>query len=90
MTTTPQHPRWKEFRDRLEGPGGCNFTQSDPAEDAGTIRWDCNHDLAFARAILEDMVGVDVEASISFFEANGGFCDCEILFNVDPAEDNDE
>ena len=27
--------------------------------------------------------GIDVAASLEFFNANGGHCDCEILLNVD-------
>jgi hypothetical protein len=32
---------------------------------------------------MRDMGGIDVEASLEFFMANGGHCDCEILLNVD-------
>ncbi len=74
---TPNHDRWDEFCERLGGTEGCDF------QEDGT--WKClgGTDKTFAIAILIDMGGVDIPASLSFFEQNGGFCDCEILFNVD-------
>lgn len=73
----PDHPRWKEFVDRMSGPEGVNFTQTDP--DPKTATWTCHGDLRFARAILPTMDGVDLEASIAFFDY---YCDCEILLNL--------
>ncbi len=73
---TPNHPEWEEFMDRLSGEEGCNFTEEG---------WTCygGHDKRFATAILQSMQGVDVEASLLYFEDHGGHCDCEIVFNVD-------
>jgi hypothetical protein len=49
--------------------------------------WRCEGDQAkhpYARAILaKHFPGVDAAASIEYFEAHGGYCDCEVLFNVD-------
>lgn len=85
---TPTHPRWKEFTDRLGGPEGCNFR-----EVKGQMRWDCGGgwDKTKARKILETMGFLDGEIadSLEFFEAQGGHCDCEILFNVD-VDDEEE
>lgn len=84
MTTA--NPRWKEFIERLNGPEGCNFRQdpNDP-DNIEKVTWTCaggkNKDLA--AAILRSMDDVEVQASLEFFEAHGGYCDCEILFNVD-------
>lgn len=77
QTMTPEHQRWAEFCERLAGPEGCDFT-----EDG---KWKCHGgtDKRFATAILTDMGGVDIPATLRFFEENGGYCDCEILFNVD-------
>jgi hypothetical protein len=33
---------------------------------------------------MTEMGNVDIPASIAFFEEHGGYCDCEILLNVDP------
>jgi hypothetical protein len=30
------------------------------------------------------MGGINVEASLAYFKDHGGYCDCEILLNVDP------
>ncbi len=75
---TPKHPRWKLFKSRLEGPEGCNFRKN----AADRTVWNCNHTHKHATKILEAM-DCDVPTSISFFRAHGGYCDCEILFNVD-------
>lgn len=86
MTTpmTPQHPRWDEFCERLEGPEGCNFVEADNELKAA---WTCDRSLArpLATAILFAMglTVEDVAGSLEYFEAHGGYCDCEILFNVD-------
>ena len=77
-TMTTGHPRWEEFAERLEGPEGCNFR----GKDRYPV-WDCQagKDKTFARMILEDME-MDVEKSCAYFEEHGGWCDCEIVFNI--------
>lgn len=76
----PGHPLWQEFCDKLEGPEGCNFREDN---DGKTI-WNCpgGYEKPKATAILETMADVDINASLKFFTAHGGHCDCEILFNV--------
>jgi Protein of unknown function (DUF2695) len=37
----------------------------------------------FAERLLEAR-GFDAEASLALYARHGGYCDCEILFNVDP------
>jgi len=65
------NPRWDEFAQRLvdELPG------------PGC----CDHSHRAAKRIMTDMGNINIPASIEFFEENGGYCDCEILLNVDPA-----
>jgi len=79
---TPKHPRWNEFFDRLEGPEGCNFREED-----GQLRFNCGGgaDQSKAVTILHRMGfdGISIAQSQDYFNAHGGFCDCEILFNVD-------
>lgn len=77
---TPDHPSWAEFYERLSGPEGCNMKIS--AKDGLTFRCKGGNDRSLATKILRDM-GADVEASLDYFSDNGGFCDCEIIFNVD-------
>ena len=44
----------------------------------------------FARWLLAER-GYDVEASLTLYETKGGYCDCEILLNVDaPMHDDRE
>lgn len=81
---TPDSPRWEEFTKRLAGPEGCDFKREDP-EDSSSLQWWCKggNDKSKAIKILQDMGGVDIGHSLVYFEEHGGFCDCEILFNVD-------
>lgn len=79
----PGHLRWEEFVGRLEGGEGCNFKVV-----KGKTTWKCkggeNKDRA--TAILKKMSKqepIDIEGTLRFFESRGGYCDCEILFNVD-------
>lgn len=71
---TPQHPRWREFCQRLHealggGPSGCNGGDDAVAHEG-------------ARAILSTMEEVDLEGSLTWFREEGGECDCEILLNI--------
>jgi hypothetical protein len=72
----PRHPRWSEFLERLAGPEACNFQ---------TDRWTCFGDVRFTKRILRDM-GLDepsIELSTAYFRDHGGYCDCEVILNVD-------
>jgi len=72
----PGHPSWGEFIERLAGPEACNFH---------TDGWTCFGDLRFTTRILREM-GLDepsIDASAACFKGRGGYCDCEVIFNVD-------
>ena len=50
----------------------------------GGFTWTCRHDYNAARRIL-DQLGLPtarVAAFLKLCAANGGYCDCEIMFNV--------
>ena len=72
---------------RLTGSEGCDFKQKEP-NNPKTATWLCEGSInrLFAKVILEKMGNIDIEASFKYFEDNGGHCDCEIVFNVDPEE----
>jgi hypothetical protein len=82
---TSDHPRWQEFYGRLEGPEGCNFREKVPG-DPTTVKLDCTskNDHTNARKILSAMGfnQAQVDSSCEYFNSCGGFCDCEVLFNV--------
>ena len=86
----PSHPKWREFLDRLEGAEGCDFKQKDP-NDPTSVTWKCagGTDKSLAGKILAKMGLSDVEilSSFTYFEKEGGYCDCEILFNVAVGEE---
>lgn len=80
MTTA--NPRWNEFLARLWGPEGCDFRETTD----GKLTWNCSaHTRDRAAAILRDMGANDHDllATLDYFDANGGYCDCEIVLNVD-------
>lgn len=81
---SPHNPRWDEFASRLEGEEGCDFKQKIEG-DPTSVTWKCGggNDKSFAKAILEKMGGIDIEETLKYFDRNGGYCDCEILFNID-------
>jgi hypothetical protein len=66
-TLNPESPRWEEFVSMLR-------------EDTYLEDCDCTH--RHALRIMASMGRVDVDKSIAFFKSHGGFCDCEILYNV--------
>jgi hypothetical protein len=71
---TPESPRWEQFTDALDSMGRI---------------WGCDGDRQgrvhrHAKAVMAAMGGIDIEATLAFFESRGGYCDCEILLNVDP------
>jgi hypothetical protein len=78
---TAEHESWDEFTERLAGPEGCNFRW----DENGEMRWQCagGNDKSLAIGILQRMgEDIDIPASLAYFEEHGGFCDCEIVFNV--------
>lgn len=81
-TMTRSHDRWNEFLNRMKGPEGCNFRMNASMEEV----WTCagGRDKTLAIKILTAMGATvaDVVNSCIYFEAHGGFCDCEIIFNV--------
>ena len=79
------NPKWDEFYTRLEGPEGCNIR----TDDSGKLVWNCGggKDKTFAIKILSTMPKIDIGASIKYLDEHGGYCDCEILMNVDDSDE---
>jgi len=76
-----KHPNFDKFCQLLEGEEGCNFRKNEKGE---TI-WNCKGrtDKSFATAILKKhFPKVNTKKTLQYFEENGGYCDCEILFNI--------
>ena len=79
----PDDPQWKKFISLLEGPEGCNFQMGGDPSDA-TWTCDATSDRPLAKKILAThFPEYDVDASLEYFEHRGGYCDCEIVFNVE-------
>ena len=88
QTMTEDHPQWEEFLDHLCGPEGCNFHEGSD----GRLMWTCggggiaqHKPIAASRILAKYFPDVDLQSTITYFEENGGFCDCEILFNAHKA-----
>jgi hypothetical protein len=75
---TPESPRWDLFTDSLDVLGsmkGCDGDESQAAPG-------CVH--RHAKAVMTAMGGIDIEKTLDYFKDHGGYCDCEILLNVEP------
>ena len=66
---TLSHLRCGEFAERLASPECLN----------GDNKCWCRGDHSYTIAILRDMGGFDLDASLEYFEKNGAGCDHEIL-----------
>jgi hypothetical protein len=76
---TKHHPRWEEYLRRLFGPEGLNFRFTENGSRVIGCDCKCGRDKTITIGILKRMGGIDIEKSIEYFEAHGGFCDCGIL-----------
>ena len=65
---TPENARWRKFTHLL----------ADKLKTNG-----CTNDVELAPKILEEMGDIDIEKTLEYFQNEGGWCDCEILMNVD-------
>ncbi len=75
--------QFEKFSELLEGKEGCNFREK-IKDDPNSITWKCYHDFRFTKKILKKYFGdVDTEDFLKICRTNGGYCDCEILFNVE-------
>jgi uncharacterized protein DUF2695 len=72
VTLTTEHPAWDDFCSALYERLG------------GDVPGRCEDDHRHSRALLEQ-VGFDAETTLVYFEHRGGYCDCEVLINVDPS-----
>ena len=77
---TPRSPRWSLFAKLLDD----TMTEGLPK---GT--WRCGNDGSggskhrYAVAVLTELGGIDIGGTLVFFRRHGGYCDCEVLLNVD-------
>jgi hypothetical protein len=51
--------------------------------------WRCGNDdrggskHRYVEAAMAELGGIDIDGTLAFFWEHGGYCDCEIMFNVD-------
>jgi hypothetical protein len=75
---TPQHPLWEEFSSRLESAvGACDQSKKKPR--TRNVLHALNQRIQARKAPGPP---IDVEASLAWFEEEGGHCDCDVLLFV--------
>ena len=70
------NPRWDEFIYRLN----LHVNVREDEEDEHGFKFTCDNTLSQAQKIVEQDMGEIFDAE--FFEVRGGYCTCEILWNV--------
>jgi hypothetical protein len=80
---TTESPRWDEFANKLDSAIAALGCDGDESEGPNPDQPNPNH-YRHAKQIMTAMGDIDIPASLAFFESRHGFCDCEILLNVDP------
>lgn len=72
---TKVHPQWDLFVMLLDAKLDYN------EDEHGKSTWDCNCTLNGVETILQ-LMSMDIEKSIEYLQKHGGYCDCEVMFNV--------
>jgi hypothetical protein len=68
---TTGHPMWDHFAESI-------------ATLLGTQ--ECDNTLTISRELIADMRMFDIDSSMEWLQDHAGFCDCEVLLNVDGVE----
>lgn len=72
---TPRHKYWKAFSYRLD--------QMVNTHVGGKPQFNCKHDLRNTKKILKSLPKIDIEETLQLYQDLGGYCDCEVLMNVE-------
>ena len=76
-----RHQRKREFENSLPMKKELFLELFDYLDEKSETT-ECQHDFSLTRQFLSDKE-VDSEKVLAFLQANGGYCDCEVLFNVE-------
>jgi hypothetical protein len=77
LVMTPKHSHWAAFYEQLD-----TAVHPKPRKDGRQVS-KCVHDHRAVRRVLSrGDYKCDPSLSIAYFQANGGYCDCEVLWNV--------
>lgn len=69
---TPKNIAWSDFIEKL---------------DFALAHKPCTHSYEITTNILRAyFTQIDIAKTIKYFEENGGYCDCEVRWNIDPWE----
>ncbi len=73
---------FNRFKELLEGKEGCNFTEKIKG-DPNSMTWNCSHNHKLSKQILnKHFPKEDINSFLKLCKNNSGYCDCEIVFNV--------
>lgn len=93
MPTKAEKERRKQIQRELKAKEYENFLNGLPIDkeilmdlfdflDTEIENQGCNHDYSLTETFLKER-NIDSNLIFEWFEENGGYCDCEILFNVE-------
>ena len=76
----PGHPRWNEFRIKLQSKEGCNFSE----DESGKVTYNCSdsEDKPLTTKILNTMPEIDIPSSLKYFDQHGSYSDFDIALNI--------
>ena len=79
MTQLMTYQQVEALCEWLEGPEACHFRPH--PKDSDDITWHCDHSLKLTKKWLQDH-NLDIEVNVEALQDCGGYCDCEVVFNV--------
>ena len=71
---SPAHSEWNYFVEQLEE----KLTEGSEA----SVVSGCDDTHKLTKEILDEF-SVDIDETLEYLEDNGGYCDCEVIMNVD-------
>lgn len=87
---TPEHPEWDDFMemliDQLVEDSGIELVDDITIEH---MTKGCDHTLEKSRAAMMLIEDANIKESLEYFKDKGGCCDCEVVLNVHPREEEE-
>lgn len=84
---TPEHPEWDDFMDmlveQLVEDSGLELTDE---LTIAHITGGCDHTFDKSRAAMMLIEDANIRESLENFKDKGGYCDCEVVLNIQPRE----
>jgi hypothetical protein len=65
----------------------CEGCADEPTCGAKQITWNCDGTLKLFENALNKLEVIDIKPYIEYVQDHGGYCDCEVIFNVKDCSD---